>query len=263
MFGWLFRPTCPCDVAAKDWVEKRLRWLNGEFDDNAFTGLPVVLPTREFFPDPYDGSRGAARTLYQRVCGYMGISPGRVILKFTAEKPPLWLVNASGQGVPTHPAATYEYNGGDELLRLNDAELGDPVGLVGTLAHELAHARLLGEGRVADTVFDNELLTDLTVVFMGLGIFLANGPRNWAGQYGKWPGTDLFKPEYMTPPLFGYALAHLAWHRGEERPPWAKYLHWAARVNFNQGFRYLRKTANSRFKPWELRLGAEPAAERR
>ncbi|MEO0359296.1 MAG: proton-conducting transporter membrane subunit, partial [Pseudomonadota bacterium] len=27
--------------------------------------------------------------------------------------------------------------------------------------------------------FDNELLTDLTVVFHGLGIFLGNGPRNW------------------------------------------------------------------------------------
>ena len=26
--------------------------------------------------------------------------------------------------------------------------------------------------------YDNELLTDLTVVFFGLGIFLANAPRN-------------------------------------------------------------------------------------
>jgi hypothetical protein len=48
--------------------------------------------------------------------------------------------------------------------------------------------------------YDNELLTDLTVVVFGLGIFLANMPRNWDSQYKKWPGTDLNMPEYMTPP---------------------------------------------------------------
>ena len=42
MFG-LFKPTCPCDPAAKDWVERRLQWLVDEFDDTAFTGRPVVL----------------------------------------------------------------------------------------------------------------------------------------------------------------------------------------------------------------------------
>ena len=97
------------------------------------------------------------------------------------------------------------------MIRVNDNELVDPMGLVGTLAHELAHQRLLGEGRITSDAFDNELLTDLTVVFKGLGIFLANCPRNWEGQDTRWPDTDLRKPEYMTPPMFGYALALLAW----------------------------------------------------
>ena len=51
MLDWLFRPSCPC-VAAKAWVETRLDWLAGEFDDSAFTGRRVVLPTPAFFPDP-------------------------------------------------------------------------------------------------------------------------------------------------------------------------------------------------------------------
>jgi hypothetical protein len=54
MFGW-FRPECPCDPAAKAWVEQRLAWLSGEFDDSAFSGRPVVLPTADVFPDPCDG----------------------------------------------------------------------------------------------------------------------------------------------------------------------------------------------------------------
>lgn len=45
MFGWLFAPSCPCEPSAKAWVEERLEWLAAEFDDSAFTGRRVVLPT--------------------------------------------------------------------------------------------------------------------------------------------------------------------------------------------------------------------------
>jgi len=117
------------------------------------------------------------------------------------------------------------------------------------MAHELAHVRLLGESRIMSDAYDNELLTDLTVVFFGLGIFLANTPRNWDSQYEKWPGTKLNKPEYMTPPMFGHALAHLAWFRGEEKPAWTAHLHWNARSDFKQALRFLLKTGDSAFKP--------------
>lgn len=46
MLGWLFPPSCPCDPAAKAWVEERLEWLAEEFDDHAFNGRRIVLPTR-------------------------------------------------------------------------------------------------------------------------------------------------------------------------------------------------------------------------
>src|SRR5438105_1191598 len=147
MLGWLFRPSCPCDPAAKAWVEERLQWLTEEFEDSAFTGRPLVLPTPEFFPDPYDGSRKAVRVL------------------------------------------------------------------------------------------------------LGLGIFLANTPRNWDADYKKWPETDLNKPEYMTPPMFGYALAHLAWFRGEAKPDWARHLHWNARGDFRRALRFLHEVGESEYKP--------------
>src|SRR5438270_9899995 len=85
MLHWLFRPSCPCDPAAKAWVEERLEWLAGEFDDSAFSGRRVVLPTPEFFPDPYDGSKKAVRKLLDRVCEYMDVVPDLVALKFVAD----------------------------------------------------------------------------------------------------------------------------------------------------------------------------------
>lgn len=257
MLGWLFRPSCPCDAAAKAWVEERLEWLAEEFNDNAFSGRQVVLPTPEFFPDPYDGSKKAARKLLNRVCDYMDVVPDLVSFKIKDMDNKIGLVNEAGQYLPG-AAGTFEEGERKFIIRITPAELEDPVSLVGTFAHELAHARLLGEGRIMREAFDNELLTDLTTVHFGLGIFLANRPRGeWESGYSRWPDTDLVKPEYMTPPLFGWALAHLAWFRGEDRPAWAKYLSFGARLNLKQGLRYLLKTADSWYRPARLRRGRQ------
>jgi hypothetical protein len=248
MLEWLFPPSCPCDAAAKAWIEERLQWLSEEFNDHAFNGRPLVVPTPEFFPDPYDGSKRAVRKLLDRVCGYMDVVPDLVALKFVSNAGKIWLVNDAGQYLP-HLAGTYEEGEQKFVIQIDKSGLDEPMGLVGTMAHELAHVRLLGESRIMREEYDNELLTDLTVVFFGLGIFLANTPRNWDSQCTTWPGTSLNKPEYMTPPMFGYALAHLAWFRGEEKPTWTRHLHWNARPDFKQGLRFLLKTGESAFKP--------------
>jgi hypothetical protein len=255
MFG-LFRPTCPCDPAAKAWVEERLQWLVEEFDDTCLSGRPVILPTPEFFPDPYDGSKKSVRTLLDRVCEYMGVLPDLVAMKLVADAGQIWLVNESGQYLPG-AAGTYSEGKRKYLIRIDQTGLDDPMGLVGTMAHELAHAKLLGEGRIMREVYDNELLTDLTAVAFGLGVFLANTPRNWDSQLGKWPDSALNRPEYMSPPMFGYALAHVAWFWDEEKPEWAGHLRWTVRGDFKQALRFLQQTGDSAFKPRRLRQKAD------
>jgi hypothetical protein len=256
MFG-LFRPSCPCDPAAKAWVEERLQWLVEEFDDTCLSGRPVILPTPEFFPDPYDGSKKAVRALLDRVCDYMGVVPDLVAMKLVSDAGQIWLVNESGQYLPG-AAGTYSEGKRKYIIRIDESGLSDPMGLVGTMAHELAHVRLLGEGRIMREVFDNELLTDLTAVAFGLGVFLANTPRNWDSQLGNWPGSDLRRPEYMSPPMFGYALAHLAWFWEESKPEWVRHLRWSVRGEFKQALRFLEQTGDSAFKPRRLR--SKPAS---
>lgn len=60
MFGW-FRPTCPVDPRAKNWIETRLAWLADEFGLDVFTRRSIILPLQEYFPDNYDGSEAAAK----------------------------------------------------------------------------------------------------------------------------------------------------------------------------------------------------------
>jgi hypothetical protein len=253
MFDWLFRPSCPCDPAAKEWIEDRLQWLADEFDDHVYNGRPLVLPTPEFFPDPYDGSPVTVRRLFRRVCHFMDVSPELIDLQFIANTPRISIVDESGKALPDGAAGLYEEGEEKFIVRLSKEELDDPMALVGTMAHELAHVRLLGENRIMREIFDNEILTDLTVVHFGLGIFLANSPRNWAGHFSHWPKRDLLKPEYMSPPMFGWALAHIAWFREEEKPSWASYLNSAARSNLKQGIRYLFATGESEYLPSRFR----------
>jgi hypothetical protein len=247
MFGWP-RPTCPVDPHAKEWIEGRLQWLANEFGLDVFTQRPLILPLQEFFPDKYDGSEESLRTLLDRVCGYMDADPALVELELFSNRNRVWLVDDQGQYLP-HEAGLYDEQSHKTVILLETSQLDDPMTLVGTMAHELAHLRLLGERRASYDEFDNELLTDLTVVFYGLGIFLANVPRAWQSLFTAWPDADVRKPEYMTQPMFGYALAHAAWFRNEQKPAWAKHLRIDARSSFKQGLRYLLQTGDSKFKP--------------
>lgn len=247
-FASLFKPKCPCDIAAKVWVEYRLRWLSREFNDSAFSGGRIILPTREFFPDRYDGSEEAVYGLMVRVCGYMGVDPDEVDLRIVDHGNRLHLVNERGEALGG-AAGTFQRGHSRFKVTVDRDELSRQDDLIGTMAHELAHVRLLGEGRLDGSEFDNELVTDLTTVHLGLGLFLANSPRDWMSGYTQWPDSALRKPEYMNRPMFGWALALLAHFRNETKPAWLEHLSRHARAEVERGLRYLDETRDSSYLP--------------
>lgn len=248
MFGW-FKPQCPVDAQAKRWIESQLRWLAEQFGVETFTRRAVILPTLEYFPDPMDGTIESVRNLLDQVCRYMDVDPDRVELQLFTNKNKLWLVNEEGRYLPSGAAGLYEEQSDKTIIHIETSEMANLSGLVGTMAHELSHLRLMGEHRVTGEEFDNELLTDLTAVFHGFGIFLGNSPRNWDSQYSVWPGTSINRPEYMTLPMYAYAIAHAAWFRGERKPAWYSHLSFDLKPNFKQAIRYLMETRDSTFSP--------------
>ncbi|TWT79682.1 hypothetical protein CA13_10880 [Planctomycetes bacterium CA13] len=248
MFEW-FKPRCPVDAAAKQWIEERLHWLSDQFGHDTFTRRAVLLPTNDFFPDPMDGTEASVRNLLDQVCKYMDVNPNLVELEIFTNANELWLVNDDGKYLPTGAAGLYDEQVDRTIIHIETSEFMNLAGLVGTMAHELAHLRLMGERRVTGDEFDNELLTDLTAVFHGFGIFLGNSPRNWDSQYSNWRGTDLKRPEYMTLPMFAYALAHTAWFRDQPKPDWYPFLSFDLKPCFKQGLRYLMETQDSTFNP--------------
>src|SRR5207248_523074 len=163
---------------------------------------PIILPTSEFFPDPWDGSPRAVRRMFHRVCRYMGVDPDAVQLELFHAPSKQVLDPLVGFTAGTWSGAEEPWQKGN--IRVEKSGIDRPADLVGVMAHELAHQRLLGEGRADAGAYDNELLTDLTAVFHGFGVFLANNPRKSTGELSRWPGTKLYRPEYLSEPMLGY-----------------------------------------------------------
>jgi hypothetical protein len=102
-----------------------------------------------------------------------------------------------------------------------------PEHLIATLAHELAHY-LLATARSQPPCDDDEkeFLTDLTAVYLGFGVFLANARFNFEGSVNGWhmgrsgylPEADLIfalsifieMKEIDPSPAFGCLKPHLA-----------------------------------------------------
>jgi hypothetical protein len=237
MFGW-FGPRCPVSAEDKVWAEERLRWLAAHFGLERLRSAAVVLPTPEFFPEPYGGTEADGRVVFERVCRRLKLDPGSVPMEFFAEdRAPPWL----GEGRHEGAAGLYENAGWARRIQIERSALSDPVILIATAAHELAHL-LLGGSSFAEGDEDHEKLTDLATVALGLGVFTANSrvrEFRWSDRVAE--GGGLRRLGYLGQPQVGYALALYAHVRGEESPAWAGHLCLDVRSPFWAGLRYLRK----------------------
>src|SRR5438132_13197005 len=103
----------------------------------------------------------------------MEVNPDKVKVQLFTDRTP-----SSVSAIdPLAGFAAGTWQGGEEpwqkgIIRIEKSALDRPADLIGTMAHELAHQRLLGESRGDSDSYDNELLTDLTAVYHGFGIFL-------------------------------------------------------------------------------------------
>jgi hypothetical protein len=129
-------------------------------------------------------------------------------------------------------------------------QLDDPMRLMATVAHELAHELLLKGGHLTGNEHDHEQVTDLLPVFLGTGIFAANATvqtKSWSE--GQWSHSTYSRQGYLSSIELGYALAVFANFRGEDRPNWSKHLRTDAAVTLRDSLRYLRKSGDTLFHP--------------
>ncbi len=234
------RPVCPVDPGQRAWIERSLLWCAREFGEAAAL-RPIVLPTADLLPTPYDASEFQIHQIYRRISPLMGVDPDKIELR---------LRERLDQGPPSDQAERGDrrivgrYRSprylrlrwfdakiylGRHSIEIERAQTADPARLIALLAHELAHRRLLGEGRVTAAQPDQERLTDLLTIYLGLGLFTANLREGIEGHLG-----------YLTAAERGYALACYCRMRAEFGVPgWANRLHPEPRALLAQSLAFL------------------------
>ena len=238
---------CPVPEGSRQWIEHWLDWCVGEFGARALHG-PAAVPGPELVPPGFTGTQEQAEALVGRVARVMGVPPEGLTVRLFESSP--------AERRKRHTVGTYRRVMGRALIELDRTQAENPVTFTAIVAHELAHARLLGERRLPDDV-DGECLTDLLTVFLGMGVFTAGAAYEFpraagARGYTALPMADLTdrmltglaneptsRTGYLSEDEFGYALAYWTTLRGDPAPAWTRHLTGGMRAILGRGVRHL------------------------
>src|SRR5215469_12451402 len=138
---WGFAPKLPISDEERVWIDDGFRHLEHVVGRRRMLDAQVILPTPEYFPDPYDGSAAAAEVLFQRVCGYMRVDPHPIDLEIFPDETdelrtvlPYWRGGRGGSsdcaGFYTAGHAETDADPKQMLVALRSSQLKDPLSLV-------------------------------------------------------------------------------------------------------------------------------------
>lgn len=215
----LKREDCPVSEQNRLWLEEAFLLLLDFFGRDSTVQRKVLVPHYADFPVAYNGTPESAFETMKIVATQMEVP---------FENIELHLYNEGAESISSgSPFGSSIFLKGDDAEKgsaglywgptahgqyeiwLNRTKLAEPENLVATLAHEIAHIKLLGEERIDD---NDEHLTDLTTIIFGLGIFNANA----AFQTFTTTQTYGWRSQgYLSQTQWGYALALFAHLRGE------------------------------------------------
>lgn len=142
----------------------------------AFRQRRLILPTPAFFPQRNERGHAFAEAIFGQVRGHAGMDDWPCAVHPQDDDPdPLVGRALLIQGAPQSPAGTYRGTEEGALITYHPRQLGDPMALIATFAHELAHYRTARFAEPPPGGWEVwEPVTDLAAVFLGFGIFLAN-----------------------------------------------------------------------------------------
>lgn len=242
--------TCPVPEETRIWLEGAFQQLLDFWGIEKTINRKVLIPHYNDFPIQYNGTEQSAIKTLEVIATQMEIPIDSIHLEFyTGGLNQIGAGSLPGQGLylengRNNPAGMYwGKNESDKfIVSLERSQLSLPENMVATLAHELAHIKLLGEKLMSH---NDERITDLVTVLFGLGIFGANAAfQTYTGiGYRGWRSLG-----YLKQMEWGYALALFAHIRGEQKTSWIDHLNLTVKGDFVQGQNYVRKNPEKIFQ---------------
>ncbi len=207
------------EAEAEAWQLDAWRWLLRAFGGLAdLARSPLVEPTRDFFPATEADGHQRAEHVFAAVKRHARLAdaPCRLVEQGERPSPQVGDVTALHFEHP-HAAGTFRLEGNEAIVTYDPGSLDEPVRLIATLAHELAHYKLAGTSAdIPGGEAAQEFLTDLTTVYLGFGLFGANCAFSF-GQHqdATSQGWSLSQLGYLGGREWSFALAVFLALRGE------------------------------------------------
>jgi len=234
------------DPEAEQWHLESWAWFLAHFGGRADLDLsPLVLPTGSFFPP--SETKGHERALHILGCvqQHARMAGWPCSLEAQAESPELRVGEFTSLKLDhtQFPAGTFALAGNEAVVTYDPASVNDPMKLIATLAHELAHYKL---ANVADEPpggeDGHEPATDLLTVYLGFGLFGANSAFNFAQhQEVMSQGWSYSRLGYLSEREWVFALAVFLTLKRQPPQQTHRYLKDHLIADLGKAMRYLQK----------------------
>ncbi|MFT3692111.1 MAG: hypothetical protein QM831_03150 [Kofleriaceae bacterium] len=190
-----------------------------------FLNAPILEPNDRSFPDPWTADAAGVTRLIQRLLGYAGLDHLRLTLEIDqfSQATGKVLMDGTAGGHEGTAAWFAGIRDGVCAFGLDTRGLEDPIGLIGVLAHEVAHAYRHEKALRQPVTAHEERLTDLTTVYLGSGILTTNATQRFrSGQKGAGSWYSRAQAGYLPMQSMSYLLAAQVVARGTPPSPIAK-----------------------------------------
>jgi len=179
---WPFGNRTYLDPDDEAWQLETWRWFAEQF--GPVRDRALITPSRKFFPPTESNGEARVQHIFDCTKQLAGMSDWHCKLIAQPRRAELKVGDVTSLKAISHPpAGTFAFDGNEAVISYDPAGADDPLKLIATFIHELAHYRLAAvraEAPGGDDV--HEYTTDLMTVYFGFGIFGANSAFNFS-QY--------------------------------------------------------------------------------
>lgn len=230
----------PLNYDLRKYFENNILFLKESFPSPSLDKRKVFILSENDFPIEWNNSKENAISIFKIVSENMQIDFDSIEIDFYTEG--MTELNVGGSTILLENDEEHKFSAGLYFdknekekyeISINEVYLNNPEVLIGTIAHELSHIKLLGEKEMEE---NDEYLTDLATVFFGFGVFGANSSFQFSQESDRWSYSST---GYLNYDEWAYCLALFAFLRYEENPYWSNYLNPTVKKEFQKCLKYM------------------------
>jgi len=228
----------PIDEEDIKWIIYSFKWINSKFPNRLIHNKNIITP--EYFKKNITSklNKKEAKSLAQEIASIMDIDKRKINIDFYKQRQVETFDEIEIRQFEDVENSTGKYFGKDKKgnyqISLEEGLLTRPTNLIATIAHELAHVKLLGEKRIVE---NDEYLTDLIPIVYGLGIFGANSIFNVDTNNYYW---SMDRQGYLDEKTYAFALAWYSSLKKEDNPKWKEDLKPTVLDEFEKSIIYIQ-----------------------